>query len=617
MKNWWNRLIPQGWATRPTNRRRIVIEVILAVAGVTLATGAIGFVLSWTHMDNISLLYLPVVLWLAARYGRGPAVLASVLSFLSYDFYFIPPTHLLTVDDPTEWLSLLALLATSLVLGHMTAVVRARARDAEESQRRTALLYRLAQMIAAATDERRLYEALAQEVVTVFAPSGARTCALLLPNESGVMEVVAQADRPPDSLGEKGMGTLHHDAPRRDADAPMLEATAGREKPMERHTRAGTPQPASGHLAAKQGTVAIRRELTGQQGVVGSLVLTGTPETQRLIAPVEEGACDEDTAEQRDLFNAICDQIALALDRAALSHQAAHVAALRESDRLKDALLGSVTHDLRTPLASIKAAASSLLQTDVSWSLEDQRELVESIDMSADRLNRLVSNLLDLSRLEAGVAQPELDWYLMSDVIAATIDQLELSGQAREREIRIEEPDDEPLLLMDHEQIQQVLTNLVENALKYTNPGGVIRIRVTYADGQALTQVIDQGVGIPPSERQMIFTKFYRVQRKRRADSSTRAPAGTGLGLAICENIVRAHSGRIWAEETPGGGATLAFTLPTRGTPPPGALPEMTVAAAPAAAPAAARAGETAAPRAGEAAYPRGAVTHQGREATV
>jgi two-component system, OmpR family, sensor histidine kinase KdpD len=242
---------------------------------------------------------------------------------------------------------------------------------------------------------------------------------------------------------------------------------------------------------------------------------------------------------------------------------------------LKNALLGSVTHDLRTPLASIKAAASSLLQPGVDWSDADRRELLESIDESADRLNRLVGNLLDLSRLEAGVAAPQKEWYALADALAAVLDRLDLSGQTRGRAITLDLPNDLPLAPMDHEQIEQVLTNLIENALKYSPKEAPIEIqaRVVGNPYRLEVRVVDHGVGVPVSERRAIFDKFYRVQSVRLPWDPKHPPVGTGLGLAISANIVRAHGGQIWVESTPGSGATFVFTLPIPEKPPTSGLP--------------------------------------------
>ncbi|HEY8324053.1 MAG TPA: ATP-binding protein [Ktedonobacterales bacterium] len=526
---------------------------LLAPVGVAVATIVIGLTESAARISDVSLLYLPVVLWLAMRYGRGPAILASVLAFFSYDFFFIPPLHLLTVGEPSEWLSLFALLATALALGHLTAVVRARAHEAEESQRRTDILYRLAQLIATATTDQQLYDALTQQIVSVFAPSGVHACALLLPEQTGAHQIIAFAY-------EQGYDSCPVDA---------------------------QPGEASGRPTARDQHTIVRTPLKTTRGVVGSLLLSGAPAI-RLLAP-DTAPATGDTApatgqeaharEQAPLFAAFCDQIALAIDRAALASEAMRAAALRESDRLKDSLLGSVTHDLRTPLAAIKAATSSLLQNDVAWDAQERRELLGSIDVSTDRLNHLVGNLLDLSRLEAGVAQPDLDWRLMSDVIASTLDQLELSGQLGRHTVRIEEPDELPLVLMDQEQIQQALTNLIENALKYSPEGSEIRIQTRVVDDELCVAVIDQGIGIPPREITAIFDKFYRVQQARLPWSRKRPPIGTGLGLAICAAIVKAHGGRIWAESEPGHGATLTFTLPLATDRPQGGLPEIAASA--------------------------------------
>lgn len=525
-----------------------VVQAAWAVAAVAVATAVIAFVLSFTRISNISLLYLPVVLWLAARYGRGPAILASILSFLSYDWFFIPPVHKFTVDNPPEWLSLFALLAVSLALGQVTAMVRARAQEAEESREQTATLYRVAQLIVASDDEASLLTSLSREIVTLFGASGVLGCALLLPDDAAATKTAVQYTTTAD------------------------EALA--------HTLAGDE---TGPY------LLLRRSLVAARGEVGQLLVAGLPTIHQLAPEASAEAVHAGEGEQQAsgapdgrqavIFAAVCDQIALALDHAALAREAAHVAALRESDRLKDILLGSVTHDLRTPLASIKAVTTSLLQEDVEWTPQERRELVESMDASANRLNRLVGNLLDLSRLEAGVARPEFDWCLMSDVVATVLDRLDLTGQARRHPVQVKEPPDMPLTLMDYTQIEQVLTNLLENAFKYSPEGSDIQVRVTPREQELEVAVIDHGIGIPLREREAVFDKFYRVQQTQFALPGSRPPTGTGLGLAICANIVHAHSGRIWVEDTPGGGATLLFTLPLAPEPPAGALPELNVRA--------------------------------------
>jgi two-component system sensor histidine kinase KdpD len=283
------------------------------------------------------------------------------------------------------------------------------------------------------------------------------------------------------------------------------------------------------------------------------------------------------------LFAAYCRQIAVALDRAELQREAVHAEALRESDRLKDALLGSVTHDLRTPLATIQVAGESLLEQDMAWSDEERHEFAETIVTSAARLSRLVNNLLDLSRLEAGVAAPEKHLYPIGDVIATVLDRLDMTGRTEGRKIEVTIVDDVPAVPMDHAQMEEVVTNLLENALKYSPPEGAIQVhvRMLHASGELEVRITDQGIGIPPGELKAIFDKFYRVQHVELPWATKRPPTGTGLGLAISAAILREHGGRIWAESKPGEGTTFVFTLPlsTEGTPGAPEAPEAASAA--------------------------------------
>ena len=211
----------------------------------------------------------------------------------------------------------------------------------------------------------------------------------------------------------------------------------------------------------------------------------------------------------------------------------------------------------------------------------ERTEFLTSIAESADRLNRLVGNLLDLSRQEAGVAPPETDWHLIGDVIAAVLDRLELAGMLRGHQVQVDVSDDIPLIPMDHTQVEQVLSNLLENALKYSPVDRLIRITAALTDEpsgalcELEVRVIDQGIGVPATELSAIFDKFYRVQQGDLPWASDRPPTGTGLGLAICDNIIRAHGGRIWAESAPGKGATFIFRLPIPAETPRGALPEI------------------------------------------
>jgi two-component system sensor histidine kinase KdpD len=544
-----------------------------SLLGIAVASLFIALVNQFVQIDNISLVYLLVVLYLATRFGRAPAILGSVLAFLAYDVFFIPPTLRLTVDDPAEWLSLLTLLITALVISQLTATVRLRATEAMESRRQIAMLYEFAEAIAATTDRQELLNTLAQHFLQVFRADGVMACAIILPDALGWPSV--QASAPAD---DPALEALDLQVRKLAANASyVLRSGSSVSETVQVATLEGAQRAVSLYLPLRSG-----KRIVGVLGIVGRdavrhlievppTAAEGTVTPSHAVARsnpssqvVASAPSEASQASQTRLFLAFRDQIALALERDTLRQEAIHAEALRESDKLKNALLGSVTHDLRTPLAAIKAATSSLLQPGIRWSDEELRDLLESIDVSADRLNRLVSNLLDLSRLEAGVATPQKEWYAFQDALAAVLDQLDLSGQTRNRTITLEIPDDLPLVPMDHNQIEQVLTNLVENALKYSPSEAPIEIRArTLDDPHRLeVRVIDHGIGIPINERSAIFDKFYRVQHVSLPWDPKHPPIGTGLGLAISASIVRAHDGNIWVESTPGNGSTFIFTLP-------------------------------------------------------
>ncbi|MGZ3625704.1 MAG: sensor histidine kinase, partial [Ktedonobacteraceae bacterium] len=254
-------------------------------------------------------------------------------------------------------------------------------------------------------------------------------------------------------------------------------------------------------------------------------------------------------------FWTFLDQAASIVERARLHRESLQVEVLRRTDALRAALLSSVSHDLRTPLASIKAAASSLLQEDVQWDEETRRSFTLAIEREADRLNRLVGNLLDMSRIEGGALKPEKEWYPIDELIHDVLDRMRPLLQ--DREVRVFLPADLPPVELDYLQMDQVLTNLIENAIRYTPPRSPVEISVRVADEQMTISIADYGPGIPPNDKERIFDKFYRV-----LDMQRKGKEGSGLGLAVCRGLVEAHGGRIWAENRNGGGAIFRFTLP-------------------------------------------------------
>jgi two-component system, OmpR family, sensor histidine kinase KdpD len=263
--------------------------------------------------------------------------------------------------------------------------------------------------------------------------------------------------------------------------------------------------------------------------------------------------------EQVHLLETFASQTALAIERATLAEEAQQAQVQIETERLRNTLLSSVSHDLRTPLAAITGAASSLLEGEVALDTPTRRELLQMIYEEADRLNRLVSNLLQMTRLESGTVQLEKEWQSLEEVIGAALTRLET--RLRDRPLTTHLPADLPLVPFDSALIEQVLISLLDNAIKYTPSGTPIAVSVWVEQGTVTVEVADRGPGLSPGDEKRIFEKFYRRQH-------TGGGGGAGLGLTICRAIVEAHGGRIWAENRPDGGAALRFTLPVQGSPP-------------------------------------------------
>ena len=225
---------------------------------------------------------------------------------------------------------------------------------------------------------------------------------------------------------------------------------------------------------------------------------------------------------------------------------------LAETERMRNAILSSVSHDLRTPLATITGAASSLTEGQRDLDPAARRELSRSIYREADRLDRLLKNLLDMMRIEAGAVRLSKEWHPMDEVVGAALARLE--GRLREYTVHTAFPADLPLVLVDGVLLEQVVINLVENAVKYAPSGSTIELSASASDQEIVVEVADRGPGIPSGEEARIFDKFYRGRFAREG--------GVGLGLTICRGIVEAHSGRIWAENRSGGGALFCFSIP-------------------------------------------------------
>lgn len=518
MHDWQNRLAAlQGYG--------------IALIGVVVMTIVLGVIPALLRINNISTFYLLVILLVASIYGRGPAILASVFAFFMFDWFFTQPLHMITVTDPAEWIALVTFLATALITGQLTATVRARAEEAQRRATENQILYELSGSISAAIKPDAILPLIAQRVVDVFA---LRACTIFVLSEDALLAEATYAGEPlPQVL--RPMPAI--------ATAALQQRTALRTDELGVHR-------AEENWATRPGMIYLPL-LAGVQGVGVVAITRG--QQQALLVPGQE-----------HLLMTFSHQVALAIERIRLERESTRTEILARTDELRAALLNSVSHDLRTPLAAILTSATSLLQTDVEWDAASRHDFLITIRDEAQRLNRLVGNLLDMSRIEAGALQPEKDWYMITEVINAVLERYR-SVETR-HPIKFEVNPDLPLAWFDYVEISQVLANLVENAIKYTPEGTPITIRVWIEGQQVRVSVHDQGPGIPASEQAHIFDKFYRVQRQ---DHQTR---GTGLGLAIARGFIEAHGGRLWVDSDAGTGTTFTFTLPLAPVPVPAAL---------------------------------------------
>jgi two-component system sensor histidine kinase KdpD len=256
---------------------------------------------------------------------------------------------------------------------------------------------------------------------------------------------------------------------------------------------------------------------------------------------------EPNVAVRRRFLPALAALLAVAVDRERLEREALEAETLRRSDLVKTALLRAVSHDLRSPLTGIRTAVGALRSPTLRLSDDDRKELLETIDLDSGRLSRLVDDLLDLSRLEAGGASPEPELWTLDELVRHAIEALDAQD-------RVDLAGESPLVNVDAGQIQRVLANLLENALKFSPPDARVHVRITATRKEAIVRVVDQGPGLPQNELERIFEPFYR----RGGDTG----AGAGLGLAIARGFAEANGGRIWAESRPGQGATFALALP-------------------------------------------------------
>jgi two-component system, OmpR family, sensor histidine kinase KdpD len=513
-----------------------LIGYAAALGAVTLMSLFIGFVLGRINLANVSMVYLLAVLATAVAFGRGPAIFAAVVAFLTFDWFFVQPVHQLRVSDPEEWISLLLFMLTATVTGQLAAGQRQRRREAERREREAVVLYDVVRLMSesqledglAAVAERLRHELRVPALTVEFWQPTGELVRIGAGDTAGLTEVYRSSA--PAHVLQSGR-----------AASSSEHATPGRWVrivPAERVHAADSP-------AARAGKVDVVPIKVGERRL-GAVVLLHA--SQRF-----------DTVDNR-LVSAAASQIGLAVERDRLRRESTEAEILRRTDQLRQALLNAVSHDLRTPLAAIMASAGSLRQQDVQWTEEERQSFAEAIEQEAERLNRLVGNLLDLSRIEGGSLRPDKSWHDLEALVDDVVDRLR--PLVARHELRVSVPRDLSPVWLDPVEIGEALYNLVENAAKYSPPASRIDVEVRQAADDVVVSVSDRGPGLPPSALQRVFDPFYRAIDDRGAPR----PGGLGLGLAVVKGLVEAHGGRVSVENRAGGGARFTFTLPRAAT---------------------------------------------------
>ncbi|MGK5094534.1 DUF4118 domain-containing protein [Deltaproteobacteria bacterium TL4] len=459
----------------------------------------------YVEPTNLVMLYLTAVIVAALRYGLKPAILASCLSVLVFNLIFIPPYYTYVVHDAQYLLTFMGLLLVGIIVSTLAAQSRKQTREAEQRALQMESLYHLSRDLVGASELSRVMEIISVHVEKLYGESG-----VVWLNRDNMLVSV-------DDDAEKWLNT--------DQQAAKLA--------FDRDCATGAGTSLYPELPA------VYLPLRSAKAPVGVLKI-----------PLSTIAINQ---VQIQFLESIANQGAQAIERLQLAAKAQEAQLLKETDKFQAALLNSISHDLRTPLVTITGSLSSLMEDETHLDEASRKILINTAWQQADRLNRFVSNLLEMTQLEAGSVKVRYEPCDIQDLIGVVLNHLE--NQIGNRYIKTSIPLETPLIPMDFMLMMQVLINLIDNALKYSPENTAIEMNVKVQETTIELDVIDEGIGIPPEEIPYIFNKFYRIQRP---DNAT----GTGLGLSICKGLVEAHHGKITVCGRPEGGTIMTIILP-------------------------------------------------------
>ncbi|CAN5307508.1 DUF4118 domain-containing protein [soil metagenome] len=546
--------LPTATAKRHIAPSHKPMSYVWSALVVAICTAVAALMNGHFELSNLIMIYMLGVVIVATRYGRAPAAVASIVSVACFDFFFVPPFYTFAVSDTQYLVTFAVMLTVALIISTLTARIRQQAESARQRERRTATLYSISRDLSSSIN--------LDDLIVVGLKHSAETfdskVALFFPDWNGNLELAARPD----------MACYLSDAD------PGAATWAYKNK-----------QPSGLSTNTLPGAAALYIPLIGPQRVIGVLAIKPSL-LDRFQAP-----------EQLHLLETFANQMAIAFERAQLAEENERARLQVKSEQLRNSLLSSVSHDLRTPLATITGAASSIIEGSSDMTIDKCKAMADEIFHESARLNRLVSNLLDMTRVQSGNLQVTREWCPVDEIIGSALSHLDSRLEGRTVKVMI--APDLPLVPVDSILIQQVLVNLIENALKYTLPGSDLVLRASLLEQpneQAVQiEVADRGPGIASENHKRVFEKFFRQkqagptepteptestesteqaeQLEMAIEKRSESP-GVGLGLAICSGIVEAHGGKIWVQNRPGGGAVFKFFLPIEGESPAPIEPE-------------------------------------------
>jgi two-component system, OmpR family, sensor histidine kinase KdpD len=500
-----------GVQPKGTRRPEYELGMLFFIAATVLA-----FIMyPYFELSNLIMVFLVAVMVTAINCGRGPTILVSVLSVLAFDFCFVPPRWTFDVAETHYIFTFAVMFLVALVISHLTSLIRRQADAARLQERQTAAMHSFSRELASTRGVEQIIKVAANHISEIFACQAAA----LLPDETGQVSLAPEdatiIDK--DILKELGIAQWAYE--------------------HGQITGWGTQNLPESQM--------LYVPVQGADAVLGVLALRPRdPESEYWLLPEQL---------RLHLLESLAKQVALALQVERLQKTALNAQITAETERLRASLLGSVTHDFQTPLAAIMGSASSLLELKNKLDDKLAQEMLTNIYEEADRLSRLITNLLNIARLESGSLKLRKELQPLEEVVGAALNRLE--RKLASHPLTVSLPADLPMVPLDGALVENVLLNLLENSLKYTPPGSALSIKAVPRGDEIEAEMADNGPGFPPEDLERIFEMFYRG-----TDDSDRK--GYGLGLSICRAIVEAHGGRIWAMNLAGGGAAVKFTFP-------------------------------------------------------